>query len=298
MRWIQHLRYFAADAWDEWKHSPGVNLLAMSTLTAALFLAALVVLLLVNVRRQVDIQRQAVPVEVYLLDQIPESRRLEIERLLVAESGVERVEFIGKQEALDRYREWAAQQADLVDELEANPLPAAFEVYLEAGPVAEAAANRIIKSLTGADGVEDVRFDRDWLQHLDQLVAGARKGSLVVAVVVFGAVVLVMASVLRLAVFARRDEIEIMLLVGATPGFVRGPFLVAGLFQGVLASVVAVAAVEGARYLFLSRVETGSVMLDLAAASPLSPFHIGGIVIAGVLVSLTGSFFAVRLRAF
>jgi cell division transport system permease protein len=143
--------------------------------------------------------------------------------------------------------------------------------------------------------VEEARFDRAWVRRLEALLQLARIGGLGLAVVVFAAVVFVMASVLRLAVIARRNEIDIMLLVGATPAFVRGPFLVAGLGQGLVASGLALLLVEGARRAAHASADAGSrVLLEIVAASPLPPGACGLLVATGLAVSITGAWFAVR----
>ena len=246
-RLVHRLRYFVTDAWDEWRHSPGVNLLAVVTLATTLFLAGLVMLVLSNLEHQLQLQRENIQVQVYLADEIDAGSHAAVELELARMAGVAGVDYIDKNEAVRRYSEWAEQLVDLLDELETNPLPASFEVTLEAGPDAEAHGEAIVAVLTGRPAVEEVRFDRDWLRKLEALLGLARIGGSGLAVVIFAAVIIVMASVLRLAVYARRDEIDIMLLVGATPSFVRGPFLVAGLGQGLLASILAVLLVEGAR---------------------------------------------------
>ena len=91
---LHRLRYFCGDAWDEWRHSPGVNLLALTTLTAALFLAGLVLLMLTSVQARVDWLRADVPIVVYLADDLDangvETLRSELERL----EGVAGVDFI------------------------------------------------------------------------------------------------------------------------------------------------------------------------------------------------------------
>jgi len=115
-----------------------------------------------------------------------------------------------------------------------------------------------------------------------------------IAVVVFAAVVFVMAGVLRLAVLARRDEIEIMLLVGANPGFVRGPFLVAGLAQGVVAAGLALGAVELARRAALGWAGSPLVPLELFAGRGLPPGYVLLVLATGVVVSVAAAFFAVR----
>jgi cell division transport system permease protein len=202
---------------------------------------------------------------------------------------------VSKSEALRRYRQWAAGMAELIDDLGVNPLPATIEVYLEPGPEVERLGQAIALRMGGREGVEDVRFDRDWLRRLEALLGLARIGGTGLAVLVFAAVVFVMASVLRLAVYARRNEIEIMLLVGATPGFVRGPFLVAGLGQGFIAAGAALLLVEGVRRGALAYAGAGPVaLLDLAAASPLTLQMSLLLVAVGLTVSLTGAYFAVR----
>src|SRR6185503_13923607 len=93
------------------------------------------------------------------------------------------------------------------------------------------------------------------------------------AIVIFGAVAFAMGSVMRLAVHARREEIDIMLLVGASPALVRGPFLAAGFFQGLAGSVLAVALVEWVRRLGLGLFPERSALVDLMIGRALSPGH-------------------------
>jgi cell division transport system permease protein len=293
-RW-HRMRYFITDAWDEWRHSPGVNLLAVGTLVAALFLAGLVMLVVSNVESRVRLLHEEIRVEVYLADDARPAAVEELRQELAAVEGVTEVTYIDKSEALRRYRQWAAGMAELIADLEVNPLPATIEVFLQPGPEVEQLGQAIAVQVSGRQGVEDVRFDRDWLRRLEALLALARIGGSGLALLVFAAVAFVMASVLRLAVYARRNEIEIMLLVGATPAFVRGPFLVAGLGQGAVASGVALLFVESVRWTALAYSGSGPVaLLDLLVASPLSLQLSLLLVAVGLAVSLAGAYFAVR----
>lgn len=293
---LPRLRYFVTDALDEWRHSPGVNLLATTTLAAVLFVAGLVLLVLANVSLQLDQWRRDVRVEVYLLDGITDEVRNDIRVRLEGRPEVSRIVFVGKDEALQRFRQsFGDELAGLPAELESNPLPASFEAYLAPGPDAAESARSLAVSLAGTDGVEEVRFDSDWLDRMDALLRLARFGGGVLSLLVLAAVVLVMASVLRLAVYARRDEIEIVQLVGATPGFVRGPFLVAGLAQGLVASLSAIGLVEVARRLVLSYADAGpGALLHLAAGHTLPFAFCLLLIVVGLAVSFAGSFFAVR----
>ena len=294
-RTLHRLRYFASDAWDEWRHSPGVNLLAVATLASTLFLAGLVMLVLANVEQRVRLLHEEVNVQVFLDDGTSDAALSDLQAELSTLDGVTGVEYVSKEEALRRYRVWAADMAQLADELDVNPLPASFELTLRAGPGAEQMAATVVVEMTGRAGVEEVRFNRDWLRRLEALLDLARVGGTGLALVVFAAVVFVMASVLRLAVYARRDEIDIMLLVGATPAFVRGPFLVAGLGQGVFASGLALLLVELVRRGALAYAGSGTlVLLDLVAARPLTGGPSALLFGVGLLVSLAGAWFAVR----
>ncbi len=292
---LHRMRYFCADAWDEWRHSLAVNLLALVTLVSALFVAGLVMLIVSNIEARVQALRDDVRVEVYLRDdQGDDDRRMLLQRLQATEN-VDRVDYVDKVEALRRYREWAAPLAELVNELDSNPLPASLEVFLTPGTEAAETATAIAVSLDGESGVEEVRYNREWLARLESLAWLSRVGGGGFVGIVFVAVVFVMSGVLRLAVYARREEIEIMQLVGATPGFIRGPFLVAGAVQGLIASLLAILSVEVLRSSVISYGTRGSVaMLDLVAAQPLSPPLAGSLLLLGLLVSLAGSYSSVR----
>jgi len=295
-RLVHRLRYFVTDAWDEWRHSPGVNLLAVVTLASTLFLAGLVLMVLSNLEHQLQFQRDNIQVQIFLADEVEPASRAAVEREIAEMDGVADVDYIDKDEANRRYSEWAGQLVDLLDELETNPLPASLEVTLDPGPDAETNGEAIVTALAGRPSVEEVRFDRDWLRKLEALLGLARIGGSGLALIIFTAVIIVMASVLRLAVYARRDEIDIMLLVGATPSFVRGPFLIAGLGQGLLASVLAVLLVEGARRGALAYAGAESIALvDLILQRGLPLEWTGLMVVVGLAVSLVSAFFAVRI---
>ena len=167
-----------------------------------------------------------------------------------------------------------------MEELEINPLPASFEVVLGSDFGGEQIGERIARSFSGTAGVDDVRFNRGLVRRLESLLNLARVGGTGLGILVFAAVVFVMASVLRLAVYARRDEIEIMQLVGA---------------HGLLSSVLALLIVETARRAIHAYAAGGSAaLLDLLAGRPL-PGQLAGLLIAvGLVVSFAGSYFAVR----
>lgn len=291
-------RYYLEDAVDEWRHALAPNLLALATATAALFLAGLVLLTLQNVQDRMRGLRADVPIEIFLLDGAPPERVRALTESASALGGVRRVETVDRDAALTRFREMDPSLAAIVDELGENPLPESLLVRLEADADAAAVEAEVGEALSGyKDVVEAVRLDRAWLERVDGILGLLRWGLLALGAVVFGAVVLVIASVMRLAVYARRHEIEIMQWVGATPAFVRGPFLVAGLFQGLASAAFALIGLEFARRTLLWKAhELSPALADLLGGRPLAASGAIVLVVVGLAVTVTGAFFAVRRR--
>ncbi len=292
---LGRLRYFLTDAADEWRHSPGPNFLAATTLAAILFVAGSVLLVLRNAQVHLEGWRGSVRVSVFLRDDATTEARDAIRRRLEPLPGVAQVDYVTKDEALRRFRGAFGDLAELSAELQSNPLPASLEAFLAPAPDSSAVARSIAAAVAGQPGVEEVRYDRDWLDRFDASLGMARRVAAGLAVLVLGAVTLVMAGVLRLAVYARREEIEIMLLVGASPGFARGPFLVAGLGQGLVASLASLLLVEGTRVAGIAAAgQNPAGLLDMVAGQPLPGRLSALIVLAGLAVGAASSLFAVR----
>jgi len=292
---IAHFRYFVADAADEWRRSPGPNLLATATLAAVLFVAGLNMLLLSNLSANVGRWKNDLRVSVYLVDDAPAKEVQSLEERLSALPGVARVDAVGKDEALRRFRASFPSLADVPADLGANPLPASLEVVLRSGSPAREAASAIGSLAAIHPAVEEVRYDQAFLERVEALLGIARWGGVALGALVFTAVAFVVAGVLRLTVYARQDEIDIMLLVGASPAFVRGPFLVAGAAQGLGGGVTALILVEISRRCALAYggAHRGD-LLDLAGGNPLPLQPAFGLVAAGAALGLLSAWFAVR----
>jgi cell division transport system permease protein len=132
-------------------------------------------------------------------------------------------------------------------------------------PVDPASVDALGAALRRADGVADVRYDRQWLDRLLSAVAVIRGAGLLLGTILTLAAALTVANVVRLALYARRDELDIMQLVGAPPAYVRGPFIMEGVLQGGIGALAAVVAL-GAAFVALR----GRYLVPLASAVNLS----------------------------
>jgi cell division transport system permease protein len=221
----------------------------------------------------------AAELSVYLKDDIsPEDRRA-IEELLAPGGMIASHEYVSKADALVRFKQTFADLAGAIDTVGENPLPASFEVRLRAGvgPANDERADGdpdqgglepLVSRLRQTTGVADVRYDRQWLTRVLSAIAIVRAVGLVLGSVLTVAAALTVANVVRLALYARRDEIEIMQLVGAPRAYIRGPFVMEGILQGGAGALVALAALGVAFVTLRAR-----YLVPLASAVNLTSIH-------------------------
>jgi cell division transport system permease protein len=215
-----------------------IGTIAIAFVTLGLFLLASV-----NVQGMLDRWLEAAEMSVYLADTATDADRQQLQEFLRGRAEVGEVEYVSKERALGRFRADFPELADVTTSLGQNPFPSALEVRLRPGSSADA-AEALARDVSGRAGVADVRFDRQWLSRLIGVVRSARIGAAVVAGILMLGAAFTVGAVVLLSIYARRDELEIMALVGAPFGYIRGPSIVEGVLLGGLGATVALVAVS------------------------------------------------------
>src|SRR5262245_19081629 len=189
----------------------------MSVGTIAIASLALGEFLLVtaNLQRFVQQWMESAELSVYLRDDIVEGDLEAVRARLAAEAAVLQVDYLTKDAALERFRADFPELADVSAGVGGNPFPASFEVRLRPGPAVADNAAALSLALTPLEGVADVQFDRQWLERVLSLIAGIRMAGLAVTVVLLLGAAFTVTAVVRLSLHERRDELDIMQLVGA-----------------------------------------------------------------------------------
>lgn len=235
------MSYAIREASAAFRRAPVLTGLAATMVGLALFVVGLFGLVAHNLEVALAEVESRVEVVAYLLD---DALNREIE-LAVNELGalpqVASVLYVSKDSALMRARRDLPQFEEIFFGLEVNPLPASLEVSLSEGSRTREAVERVAEVAEAYPFVEDVAYGQEWVDRLFSLrrVAAIATGALGGAFALVAA--LIIGTALRIAIFARRDEIYIMRLVGARDGFIRRPFLLEGGFTGLLGGVLAVA---------------------------------------------------------
>jgi cell division transport system permease protein len=233
------IRYSVTEAWRSlWRQKPSAAL-AVLTIAAAILVLGGFLLVAVNLDAAVARWSTAAEFSIYLRDDITEEQRVALIRMLDARSVVAGRTFVSKTEALQRFRRDFPDLAAGLQEIPQNPLPASIELRLDSQRANAAGVEAFAAEIQRAAGVADVRFDRRWLERLVDIAAGVRVAGWLLGAVLLAAAVLTVATVVRLALHARRDEIEIMQLMGAPLSLLRGPLVMEGLIQGGFGAALA-----------------------------------------------------------
>src|SRR5262249_24746667 len=208
---------------------------------------------------------RAADLSVYLTDEITPAERAAVEAALAPSGLVAAHDYVSKADALVRFKQTFADLSPALDSVGGNPLPASFEGRLQSGPGAGKGVDLFGARLQQMPGVADVRYDRQWLDRLQSAISVIRGVGFLLGSVLTIAAALTVANVVRLALYARRDEIDIMQLVGAPQSYIRGPFVMEGVFQGGIGALAALAAL-GIGFLVLR----GRYLAPLAASINLA----------------------------
>jgi len=234
--------------------------------------------------------RDRVLVDVYVANNATDSEVAALEDELAATQNVERVEFISKEEALEKERE---QNPEAYDLLGRNPLPDLFRLYPDDPDQVSAIADRLNSQNLAA--VDDVRNREDDTDKILEATGFVKALTAMLAALLILASIALVANTIRLSIFARRREVEVMKLVGATNWFIRWPFVIEGLIVGAMGGILAVLLLTIAKETFVDPLSDRFALI--AAPDTIDfPLLIVLLLISCMVVSALGS--GVTLRRF
>lgn len=231
--------YAFEEAWASIRRAGRSAAVSMGTIAIAFVTLGGFLLVSVNVQRVLDRWLESAEVSVYLYDDLSEELRVALELYIRQQPVVAAVEYVPKERALERFRTDFPELLEVTSSLAQNPFPAAFEIRLRPDAAGGPGVDDLTTGLAGRDGVADVRYDRRWLTRLMGIVTTAQIAAAVIAGVLMLGAAFTVAAVVRLSLHARRDEIDIMQLVGAPFSYIRGPFIIEGLLLGGVGAAVA-----------------------------------------------------------
>ena len=261
--------------------------ISIFTITISLILLGLFTIVFRNTNQIVESLRDRVEMEAFLEEPVTEETSPIVERKILAIAGVNQVKYISKEQAAKIFKEQYGE--DIHNILDFNPLPPSFKIYLEKDYKNTDSAKVVYAKLKLVPGVDDVIYRKTLLELLDRRAQLFAVASLGAGVALLITAIFLVSNTIRLAIYAKRKIITTMKLVGATRMFIRLPFVVEGIIQGVLGGLFS----SGVIYLvveYASKIFGG----DMAAIVFVEPTFYFIILTAGTLLGLLGSVISVR----
>jgi cell division transport system permease protein len=236
---MRAIEYALKKGWASLWRGRTSTMFAIVAIALAMTVLGTLLLLTSNAEQLVSQWTAAAEFSVYLRDDATSEQRGSIESV-IDDSGVAAGrDYVSKPQALSRFRRDFTELASLTGGFDDNPFPASVEVRVLPEAERDGRAEALVRKVAALPGVADVRYDREWLARLASGLDAVRGAGLALALLMAVAAALTVAAVVRLGLHARRDEIEIMNLVGSPMTFIRGPFVAEGLLQGGIGALLA-----------------------------------------------------------
>ncbi len=289
MNILQALRYFVREAVVSLARSAKVSALAVLTIAVSIFLAGVLLLVSGNLARTVREWRGEARFVVYLAGGADPGLAARVAAEIAAAPWVESVAVITPEAARKRFERSFPSLAELVAEGGQGRLPSSVEARLAGAADGDPAGFAAwVEALRARPEVETVDDDRDWIAQVETALAVVRGLGVALSIVLLGASVFTIASVVRFTAILYAEEIAVMRLVGATEFFIRGPFYLEGVLQGLLGAGVSVGGLFALHFGLHSRF-ADSLFTHVATARFLSPFEILLLLAFGATAGLAGA---------
>jgi cell division transport system permease protein len=282
--------YFFSRALTNIRQNVFVNVVTIGTISLALLIVSLFLLVFVNLENAANNWSERVQVTVYFDRELTQQEQAAFRSRISAIPGTSRVGYVSREEALKRFKARLRGQETLLDGVRSEILPTSLEIALKPSHRETIEVEAYVASLKRIAGISEVQYGEEWVRRFNTFLnfmrlLGALLGGFLVVAVLF-----IVSNTIKLTIYARRDELEVMSLVGATRFFIKAPFLVEGIVQGGAGALLAMGLLLGLYEGFLHN--AGSFLTfnpTTAGLAFLPPEYVVGILLAGVLLGFIGS---------
>lgn len=236
-----------------WRNK-SMGLASITSIAAVLMILGIVLVLILSINNVVnDTKLEFDEIEVFLEDEISSEQMTKIEDTAKNIPGVVSVIYRSKDQALEIMKEDWGEDAYLLEDLETNPLPNSYIIKVEDIELAD----NLVNSIKTLDGVEEVKYYKDIIDRLLNFASYIRIGGMIIIAVLVFVSIFIISNTIKLTVTSRKREINIMKYVGATNSYIRGPFIIEGIFFGLVGALISIAVVYFAyRYIYLNMNES------------------------------------------
>ena len=286
---VYYLRKALENIWT----NPFLSLVTLSTIAISMLILGLFSLIYLNVQQSLQQMGGELQITAYLQETIS-SEQAEVLRSKVADwPEVEKITYISKQQALARFRSQLREYAGILEGLKENPLPASLELTLMPQYGRSGNIKELSTRLGRLPGVAEVQYGRKWMEKLRVFVEVMKLVGITVGGLLLIATIFVISNTIKLTFYSRREELEIMRLVGATDFFIKAPFLIEGLLHGLGGALLAAGGLSLLILFLFSHLDLPLRLAVMAGSLPTGQL-VAGFLGLGLLLGVLGSMVSLR----
>lgn len=295
MRLFYVLRYFLTEAFSNLWSNRLNNFISMAIIVFSLFTFGLFVLTAENLNEMIGRWTENVRINVFLSKGTNRGTSAQLETLIKLSPVVANYQFITEEQALRRFQSYYPGMKQLTTDLDSNPFPSSYEITVRKEFQNKASVQELVGLLRKQKQVEDVEYDQEWIDRIQFIIRFVRIVGLFFGGILMFTATFSISNVIKLMVLSRKDEIEIMKLVGATNSFIKGPFLTEGILQGLLGGIAAVISLYLLYFGIITKVSSlNAPFFTTDLLHFLSTQMVIAVIAGGMVVGFFGSFFSVE----
>ena len=270
-----------------------LNAITIITIVISILIVSAFSLFFVNANEIINSWKKGMRIMAYLKPGVPEVKIPELKQKIKRINGIQDIRFIPKSKALQLLKKQMKRQSSLFENLKENPLPDAFEIRLIASSQNQDKVEIIATRLESFPQVDEVEYGKKWLGRFTNFFNLFRLIGYAMGGLFFMAAVLIVANTIRLMLYSRREEVEIMRLVGATDRFIKAPFYIQGLIQGTFGGIIGIT-ILFITFMFISSSVDQGFSPGLFTIKFLSPGAFFGIILYSMFVGWIGCYISLK----
>ena len=270
-----------------------LNLVTVITVSLSILIVSAFILFFVNTNELMNIWKKGIRVMAYLKPGLDSAAVADLRQRIQEVGTVQSVRFISKKDALTMLKTQMNRQASIFENLSENPLPDAFEIRLRAPEHNWETIESTAAHLETFDQIEEVEYGQTWIGRFTNIFNLFRLFGYALCGIIFMATMFIVANTIRLVIYSRSEEVEIMRLVGATDRFIKIPFYIQSIIQGALGALVGLTVLFIA-YLFLNTSVQAGYFSGTYQIRFLPPMIVVSIVATSMLVGWLGCYLSLR----
>ncbi|NLA83207.1 MAG: ABC transporter permease [Clostridiales bacterium] len=275
-----------------------MSLASISAIAAALFVLGLVLAMVLNFNNIISGLESKVEITVFLKDNVQSHEIEAMSRQLNDWEGIKEWKFVSRDEALENWREEWGEQKYLLDgyTAENNPLPDSFHITVENPDY----VTEMVEKLRKLTKVEVVQYSKDVVDTITRIANATRILGLAVVVILIIMAMIIIHNTIRISVYSRRREINIMKYIGATDWYIRWPFIMEGISLGIMGAVIAGSLTAGIYYLLVQQLAESPMEGNILSLLQLLPLEsiiyqiVGLFLLVGSVVGVIASVLSIR----